>query len=130
MTNELQEKPGLGQVAAHPFRRAVLRGLAVLCPPLLTVLILVWVINTTKSYLLEPVTGWARESILWCVADVRYDLPVQPTTKTAKVGDQVYRRLDNGTFIPESVYELVQRQPGQPPPTTGDEYYRRYVDLT
>ena len=130
MTDELQEKPGRGQVAARPFRRAVLRGLAVLCPPLLTVLILVWVVNTTKSYFLEPVTGWARESILWCVTDVRYDLPLQSTTKTAKVGDQVYRRLDGGTFIPESVYELVQRQPGQPPPATGEEFYRRYVDLT
>ena len=25
---------------------------------------------------------------------------------------------------------MVQRQPGQPPPATGEEYYRRYVDLT
>jgi uncharacterized membrane protein len=131
MANDLQQKPTTEQPAARPFRRAVLRGLAVLCPPLLTVLILVWVVNTTKSYLLEPVTGWAREGIIWCVADVRHDLPLESrTAKTAKVDDKLYRHLDNGTFIPEAVYDLVQRQPGQTPPITGEEYYRRYVDLT
>jgi uncharacterized membrane protein len=130
MINDLQENPGRAPSAARPFRRAVLRGLAVLCPPLLTVLIIVWAINTTKSYFLEPVTGWARESIVWAVADIRRDLPVQPTSKTIEVDDQVYRRLENGTFIPDTVYEVVQRQPGQPPSATGEQYYRRYVDLT
>jgi uncharacterized membrane protein len=131
MTNDLQEQPLPAQAAAHPFRRAVVRGLAVLCPPLLTVLLLVWAVNTTRSYFLEPVTAWAREGIVWYMADVRQDLPLQsPTAKTAKVGDELYRRLDNGAFIPNAVYELVQQQPGQPPPTTGDEYYRRYVNLT
>ena len=53
----------------RPFRRAVVRGLAVLCPPLLTVLIVVWAINTTKSYFLEPVTGWARQALVWYLAE-------------------------------------------------------------
>lgn len=102
-----------------------------LCPPLLTVLIIVWAVNTTKSYFLEPVTGWAREGLVWYLADVRQDLPLQsPTAKTAEVNGQIYRQLENGAFIPESVYELVQQQPGSQPPTTGDAYYRRYVDLT
>jgi uncharacterized membrane protein len=131
MTNDIQEKPVRGQTAARPFRRAVLRGLAVLCPPLLTVLIIVWAVSTTRSYFLEPVTGWAREAIVWYVVDIRSDLPLQtPTAKTAKVGEQLYRRIENGAFIPEAVYEVVQQRPGQPPPTTGEEYYRRYVDLT
>jgi uncharacterized membrane protein len=130
MKNDLPEKPSRGQVVARPFRRAVLRGLAVLCPPLLTVLILIWVVNTTKSYFLEPVTGWARESIVWYVADIRRDLPPQGSAKNAAIDDKVYRRLDDGTFIPDSVYELVQQRPGQPLPATGHEYYRRYVDLT
>jgi uncharacterized membrane protein len=131
MASDLQDKPGMVRAASRPFRRAVLRGLAVLCPPLLTVLILVWVVNTTRSYFLEPVTGWAREGIVWCVTDIRYDLPTQsPTSKTAKVGDEIYRRIENGTFIPEVVYDVVQRQSGPTPPTTADDYYRRYVDLT
>lgn len=125
--NDSVETGPPGPPAAHPFRDAVLRGLAVLCPPLLTVLIVAWAISTTKSYLLEPVTSWTREAIVWCIADIRL-LP--SNAATADVHGQPYRRLENGTFIPESVYDLVQRQPGQPPPITGEDYYRRYVDLT
>ncbi len=127
MTNDIPEKGRQEQLTARPFRRAVLRGLAVLCPPLLTVLIVVWAINTTKSYFLEPVTGWTREGVVWCIADVRQE---PGSAKTIEVNGQPYQRLENGTFIPESVYDVVQRQPGQPPPVTGEDYYRRYVDLT
>jgi len=131
MANDIQETPRQGQVAARPFRRAVLRGLAVLCPPLLTVLIIVWAINTTKSYFLEPVTNWVREGLVWHLADVRQDLSLPShSAKTTEVDGQFYRRLENGTFIPESVYDVVQRRPGQPPPVTGEDFYRRYVDLT
>jgi uncharacterized membrane protein len=130
MRNDIQVASGRTPTAPRPFRRAMLRGLAVLCPPLLTVLILVWAINTTKSYFLEPVTGWAREALVWRLADVREDLPLQsPTAKTATVDGQVYRQLDNGTFIPEAVYELVQKQSDESLPATGEGFYRRYVDL-
>jgi len=128
--NAKQATSGQRPLAARPFRRAMLRGLAVLTPPLLTVLIIVWTIDTTKSYLLQPVTDWAREGFVWSLADVREDLPLDaPATETATVDGQVYRRLGNGTFIPQSVYERVIKQPGQPPPITGEDYYRRYVDL-
>lgn len=114
-----------------PFRRAVLRGLAVLCPPLLTVLIIVWAINTTKSYFLVPVTGWAREGIVWCLADIREGLPLQdPIARTAVVDGCTYRQIENAQFIPQNVYEVVQKHPGERFPTTGEGYYRRYVDLT
>jgi uncharacterized membrane protein len=127
MTNDSQESEKQGVPAARPFRGAVLRGLAVVCPPLLTVLIVAWAISTTKSYLLEPVTSWTREAIVWCIADIRLS-PGKPGS--IPVHSEPYRRLENGTFIPESVYEVVQRQPGQPLPVTGEDYYRRYVDLT
>jgi uncharacterized membrane protein len=130
MGNDIQVTSARGPAAAHPFRRAVLRGLAVLCPPLLTVLILVWAINTTKSYFLEPVTGWAREALVYGLKDIREDLPLEsPTAKTAMANGRKYRQLDNGTFIPEDVYELVQRQSDEPLPSTGEGFYRRYVDL-
>jgi uncharacterized membrane protein len=117
--------------ASHPFRRAVLRGLAVLCPPLLTVLLLVWAVNTTKSYFLEPVMTWAREGIIWYVGDIRHDLPLEsPNARTGKLDGRAYHALDKDVFIPEYVYELVQQRPGQPPPVTGEDFYRRYVDLT
>lgn len=117
--------------AARPFRGALLRGLAVLCPPLLTVLIIVWAINTTRSYFLEPVTGWAREGLVFYLSDIRTDLsPSSPSSKTAVDQGRVYHALSDGEFIPEHVYERVQSQPEGTLPTTGREYYERYVDLT
>jgi uncharacterized membrane protein len=130
MTNDIQETRPPAQLGVRPFRRAVLRGLAVLCPPLLTVLIIVWAINTTKSYFLEPVTRWTREGIVWCVADIRRDLaPLPNRPSTAELNGQIYRQVEDDTFIPESVYEVVRRQPGATPPVSGEDYYRRYVDL-
>jgi uncharacterized membrane protein len=120
MVHDNKKPTGRAMPSAHPFRGAMLRGLGVLCPPLLTVLIIVWAINTTKSYFLEPVTGWAREGIVWCLADVRETAPANSD----------YHRLSNGSYIPESVYDCVQRQSDEPLPTTGDGFYRRYVDLT
>ncbi len=118
MSSQLPSRPEPGEPASRPFRRAVVRGLAVLCPPLLTVLIVIWAVNTTKSYLLEPVTGWARQALVWRLADIR-ETP-QPN----------YHPLDNGTYIPENVFEVVKRESDEPLPATGEGFYRRYVDLT
>ena len=84
--NDTKKPAGWGQTPARPFRRALWRGLAVLCPPLLTVLIIVWAINTTKSYFLEPVTGWAREGLVWCLTDVR-DRTAKPAAAHAPEQD-------------------------------------------
>ncbi|MEN6459500.1 MAG: DUF502 domain-containing protein [Thermoguttaceae bacterium] len=102
-----------------------------MCPPLLTVLIVVWAINTTKSYFLEPVTGWAREALVWTFKDVQENLPlISPKAKTAQLDGRKYHQLDNGTFIPEEVFDLVEKKSEEPLPATGDGFYRRYVDLT
>jgi uncharacterized membrane protein len=108
----------------------MLRGLGVLCPPLLTILIVIWAINTTKSYFLEPVTGWVREGLVWCLEDVRDDLPAPtPPEKTVTKDHRLYQQLDNETFIPKAVYEYVSKQTNASPPTTGEGYYRRYVEM-
>jgi uncharacterized membrane protein len=131
MLNDPQEHIGRGTLATRPFRRALWRGLAVLCPPLLTVLILVWVVNTTKSYFLEPVTGWAREGLVLCTADIRTGLPPpSPTTNVTAVDGRLYHQLADGDFIPEPVYQTVQKYTSGALPTNGQDYYRRYVDLT
>ena len=124
MTEDFTQSTMRRQPLPHPFRGAVVRGLAVLCPPLLTVLIIVWVVSTTKSYFLEPVMAWARQGMVWAIADVR---------ESTEADDPLYHRLDNGTSIPRSVYDKVyaaQKLRGEPLPTTGEGYYRCFVDLT
>ncbi len=124
MVNDLEQKmvASGGQAPSRPFRRALLRGLAVLSPPLLTVLIVVWAINTTKSYFLEPVTSWAREGLVWSLKDVRTENPNLPTSP--------YVQIPNGTWIPQRVADRVKQEWEGSQPTTGDGYYRAYVDVT
>jgi len=124
------QKPRVRSPASHAFRGALLRGLAVLSPPLLTVLIVVWAVNTTKHYFLEPVTGWAREALVLSLADIRTDLGPVNADGLVKDDGRLYRRLPGGEFIPQSVYDRVAAHPAAPLPTTGAEYYQRYIDLT
>lgn len=118
--------------SAHPFRSSVLRGLGVVFPPLLTILIFVWVINTTYQYVFEPVTYAVREAVVLVLADVRTDLkPAEPNQPTVLAEGVVYRRLENGTFVPEAVYDKVARTRGEDSmPQTAWGIYRRYVEAT
>ena len=80
---------------AHPFRSAVIRGLGVLTPPLMTVVILLWVINTTREYLLVPVNTGVREAIVWCLSgQIREGLTITDETERIAIVDGVpYQEL-------------------------------------
>ncbi len=114
------------------FRTAVFRGLGVFLPPLLTVLILIWVISATKSYIIEPLMYAAEEGLVWATADIRSDLPqAKPGEQEVNVNGYIYRRLPNGSFIPDHVYMRVKESLGADSmPSGGEEIYRRYVGLT
>jgi uncharacterized membrane protein len=112
----------------QPFRKAVVRGLATLLPPLLTILIFLWVITTTHRYVLDPVTWGAREALVWLISDTQQDL--HETDNVVASDGQVYRRIENGTFIPKYVYDTVRENPGDTPAVTANDFYERYVNLT
>jgi uncharacterized membrane protein len=112
----------------HAFRAAVFRGLGVLLPPLLTVLILIWVVNTVKIYVLQPVSQATRDGIVWLVADIRDTPPAVEVNGKNVAGD--YRRLTNGDFVPLEAFERVSKADGMKADTmTGQEIFRRYVEL-
>ena len=117
--------------SAHPFRTAVLRGMGLLAPPLLTIVIFVWIASTVEEYVLQPVSTGTRNALVWYLKDVRKDIEgVKAGQRTVMVDDTPYYRLDNGTYIPLEVYHLVGENPGnEPPPKTGTAYYERYVRL-
>ncbi len=115
----------------HPFRRAVLRGLAVVLPPLLTIVIFVWVGNTVAVYLLEPVEAGARRALAWGLADVREESDVNVLANGEARKDGVtYKRSGDEKFIPLNVYRLVQDNLGtEPMPPTAQGVYLRYVEI-
>ena len=86
--------------AGRPFRAAVLQGLALLFPPLLTVVIFLWIINTTQQYVLKPVSTGTREAIVWLTADIRYNLPVEALGRRTADPFRRARRQDRQMGIP------------------------------
>ena len=108
-----------------PIRTAVIRGLTVVMPPLLTIVIFFWIAGTINVYVLEPLTGLARDVIVWSIADVRTveQLPKSEREGQEQLGDldpksarQVQQRLlyqniangGKGKYIPASVYAFVK----------------------
>jgi hypothetical protein len=57
--------------AQHPFRRAVLRGLGIVLPPLLTVVVFIWAWTLIGQYVLGPVETVASWTLIRWEWDVR-----------------------------------------------------------
>ncbi len=64
-----------GKRKPHPFRTAVLRGLGLVTPPLLTIVLFLWAWSTIESYVLTPLEGAAKYVIVWSVEDVLPEIP-------------------------------------------------------
>lgn len=117
---------------AHPFRSAVLRGVGVLAPPLLTVLIFLWAGSTIHEYVIRPVSRYACEGLVWWMADIRTDVPAGDRgAAIVSDGDSMYRRMKDGRFVPLEVYDAVTKYDrGELIPSTARDLYRRYVEIT
>jgi uncharacterized membrane protein len=123
----------------HPIRRAVLRGLAVILPPLLTVVVFVWAWSIIDTNILVPCEQMAGRVVVWSIRDVKTGLPpgVLPLPVERgkplrfQVGERVYVRVaDTNRWIPEPVWQAVTDDPPKGMLlTTADSYYDRYVQL-
>jgi uncharacterized membrane protein len=133
MADESTKSPSPPRIR-HPFRSAVLRGLGVVVPPLLTIVIFLWVAWTVNEYVLRPVTTGVRTTLVWALADVQDTAP--PDAKVAErlapgtdPGSYYYQTPDQ-KYIPYSVYEVVRRNSGTDPlPATAKGMYTRYIEL-
>jgi uncharacterized membrane protein len=120
-------------VVLGPFRRTMLRGLAVFLPPLLTVVILVWVWQTLKSYVLEPITQATNQVLTWSITEIIDTPPVDaefdPQNPQIWNNPQgTFYRLESGQSIPLDVAEHVHREyPQQRLPNSAQDYFRLYT---
>lgn len=108
--------------APHPFRRALLRGLGIVMPPLLTVVVFIWAWTLIDQYVLRPVEGVASWALIRMEWDVRRTRPDE-----AIIED--YQLLSTREWIPRHIYERVTENPGTERPVTAGQYYRRYVRI-
>lgn len=126
-------KPTKPRRPLDPFRRALVRGLAVLLPPLLTVVILLWIWNTVALYLLVPAENLARRGL--ATAYDRYIIPAasvpadQVRDGVAVIDGAPYRQAADGDFLPSEDYEAVQALYGPAQmPATAEAIYDAYIE--
>jgi uncharacterized membrane protein len=119
---------------APAFRRSVLRGLGVVLPPLLTIVIFLWIGGTVQNYVLEPLTALAQRVVRMAIADIRQDesIPLPERGKANPVVDgTTYQRLESGEYVPKAVYDIVKFSPHEDGfPKTASQVYRVYIRLT
>ncbi len=124
------------------FRGAILRGLGVVLPPLLTLVVLIWAWNAIANYVLTPMETGVRHVLVWRFSKVYRETPEDAVPLN---GD---RRLDGFTFdgeryvpdptkrrfLPEYVVRYVDENldrygPYESAPATANAYWHRYVEL-
>lgn len=128
-----------------PFRRAVLRGFGILLPPLLTIVIFLWVGATVNKYILAPLENGTRWVLLEYGSDIRTagsfpetafpftadesDDPAKRDNSTASGLEKNYKRTADGKYVPEEVYDHVERlRDGKVMPASAVEVYSVYHD--
>jgi len=135
--NALPDQP---KQNAKPFRRAVLSGLGVVLPPLLTLVVFLWAWSTIQRYILEPVEWTARSIIVWRIIDVT-ETPPQSSSAKGIIRDQngeivnfrhkntIYTTIASGQGIPDEVFQIVRKHPGGMTLNTANanQYYHQFV---
>ncbi len=118
--------------ALDPFRRAVLRGFAVLLPPLLTIVIFLWVGNTVVNYLLEPMEAGARRLMLAHFENEILD-PSQVGSDQVRDGTgettfRPYQKTEDGRVLPSTIYDFVRREVRGQMPSDASGVIQIYVE--
>ncbi|MCA9214987.1 MAG: DUF502 domain-containing protein [Planctomycetales bacterium] len=113
------------------FRRAVLRGLGVVLPPLLTLMILVWVFGALQTYILQPVETASKIAISWVIDDTRAadqiseeEMEANEFTKLPSTNPK------SNLWIPTKVFDDVNDDPGEGDLRTSRDYYNRYIEIS
>lgn len=131
MSTSIEQPDDQAQKPERPFRNAVLRGLGVVFPPLLTVVIFLWVGSTINMYVMQPLFDGAKIAAAWSVSDIKHDVTeTDPETGNPMADGVQYQKLPNDTYVPLDVYQFVSTNRGKRSmPETGIAVYERYVEL-
>ncbi len=121
-------------------RGAVLRGLGVVLPPLLTIVVLIWAWNLISNYVLNPMENGVRNVVVWAISDIKSAAPpaatsLDPQNPAAGFEFNNLRYVPDPTgrrFLPEYVVNHVDGNvdnwgPNEAAPASAMAYWHRYV---
>ena len=136
--------PDTKTLVNRPFRRAVLTGLGVVLPPLLTLVVFLWAWSTIQRYILEPVEWGACSIIVWQTAEIIDEPPLTQDPAALverdsagqpikfKKNDKLFVQIPSGKWIPDDIVDTVRKSPGKLSLATANanQYYYQYVRVT
>ena len=106
-----------------PFRAAILRGLGVVLPPLLTIALFIWAWSMINNYILQPVDWLARTVVIASISEISDE-----KTSEADIAIDGGR----GPYIRHVVYQTVANDEEQVldmSSATAEDIYDRYVTM-
>lgn len=100
-TTPEQTPTGEKGVKQHPFRRAVLRGLGVVMPPLLTLVLFIWAWTTIDGYVLQPIENTvARVMVFGAMrSGVKDGIPSDVVAEKIRVVDKRNQRIPTDQVV-------------------------------
>lgn len=104
----------------RPFRTATLRGLAIILPPLLTIIFFLWAWNIIEKYVLTPVESALTTAVAHSIEEVYRSPDDAPRNKQLT-------RIGAGKWIPTHVYQIAEENAAGEHLKTTKDYYRQYV---
>ena len=143
MQPEPNSPPPPADTSGGSFRRAILRGLGVVLPPLLTIVVLIWAWNAIENYVLQPVETGIRHAVVWSISETYNEVPegAVPTEPGGRLVEGFTYRGTNYVpdptgrrFLPAHVVRLVNDNaeyfgPFAPAPFGANAYWHRYAEL-
>jgi uncharacterized membrane protein len=130
------------KLPSSPFRSALFRGLGIIMPPLLTLVLLIWVWNAIENYVLLPIEATARYAIVWSIVDIRETAPptadfpdeLKPVGGFRVAGVDYVRAPSGVRYFPKFVRDYVDQRidtilSSEPPPLTANAYYHQYAKM-
>lgn len=136
------ESFGKPKVGVSSLRRALWRGSSIIAPPLVTLLLLIWIASAVEEYVLLPLESAARTVLVWTTSDFLDGPP-----ETAKYIDEakpelgfvyqerIYKQPQpNGKYLPSYIIRRVNANldnlpRDMQPPISAANYYGAYLKL-
>lgn len=128
--------------ASSSLQRAIWRGGSIIAPPLVTVLLLIWIASAVEQYILTPLESAGRTALVWTTSDIKEGPPtgaiLSDPTDVAKgftyEGITYIQPPIGRRFLPNFIVAKVDSNLDLLPekmqtPLSASNYYHAYVKL-
>lgn len=142
MEDFLKVQTAMNSKPSASLKHFIWRGISMIAPPLVTLLVLIWLFNAIEQYVLSPLETGVRYSLVALTSDVFEEAPAgskprdpnKPEAGFSFEGFNYVRPPVGRRFIPEHIITFVDANQEYLPkemqrPLSAHDYYAGYVKL-